>query len=305
MRNKQFKGHLAIIGANLIWGLYATVCKTLLLSSLLSSWALCGIKMIGGALLFWTIALVIPRRYVPQESVTKSDLAKLFLASMLINTGNQSCIILGLNYTSPLDSTVICSMAPIFTIALGWLLLKDKISFTKVLGIIIGFIGALLFVFIGAGDRHASNPLLGNILMIASQIFGALYLLMFTDVLGKYHVITLMKWLFLFSAIVLTPITASYIISTPWSLFTMTNWLQLAYIILLATGVAYFLLVVGQKSVSPSAIAIYNYIQPITATISSIIIGVAAITGQNILATMLCLIGVCIVTRKEKEKTQI
>jgi drug/metabolite transporter (DMT)-like permease len=128
---------------------------------------------------------------------------------------------------------------------------------------------------------------------------------MFTDVLGKYHVITLMKWLFLFSAIVLTPITASYIISTPWSLFTMTNWLQLAYIILLATGVAYFLLVVGQKSVSPSAIAIYNYIQPITATISSIIIGVAAITGQNILATMLCLIGVCIVTRKEKEKTQI
>ena len=65
MRNKQFKGHLAIIGANLIWGLYATVCKTLLLSSLLSSWALCGIKMIGGALLFWTIALVIPRRYVP------------------------------------------------------------------------------------------------------------------------------------------------------------------------------------------------------------------------------------------------
>ncbi len=299
MRNKQIEGHIALFGANLIWGLYATICKTLLIGCILSGWALCGIKMVGGCILFWAIAFIIPARYAPREKVSFSDLKKLFLASMLINTGNQSCIIMGLSYTSPLDGSVICSMAPIFTIVLGRILLKEKISATQTLGITIGFIGALLFVLTESGNRDASNPLLGNSLMIASQIFGALYLLLFTNVLSKYHVITLMKWLFLFSAIVMTPLTLPDMINTPWHLLSLTGWCQLGYIILFATGLAYLLLIIGQKRVTAPVVSMYNYMQPVVAAISSIIIGVATLTGQNIIATILCLTGVYIVSLKK------
>ncbi len=299
--------HLSIIGANLIWGLYATICKGFLCSGLVSSWALCGIKMIGGAILFWSLATVLPAGIAPKEHIKRHDLVRLFLASMLINAGSQSCIILGLDYTSPIDGTVICSMAPIFTLVLGLILLKQRINFIKASGVALGFIGAVLFVFPGIlGDNNTysieqqggDNPLLGNTLMIVSQICGALYLLLFTEVLSRYSAVTLIKWLFLFSAIVLAPVTAKDIYSSNWAMMNILDWLQLGYIIIFATGLAYFLLIIGQKQVSPTAIAMYNYVQPITATISSVIMGMAVITGQEQLATTLCLVGVYIVIKK-------
>lgn len=303
---KSFSSHLAVIGANLIWGLYATVCKGFLISGLVSGWALCGIKMIGGAILFWILAAIMPKSIAPKESVEPRDLLKIFFASMLINAGSQSCIILGLKYTSPVDATVICSMAPIFTVVLALLLLKQKISFVRSMGVFMGLAGALLFVFpvFSGGDAtvglaNGDNPLLGNALIVLSQIFGALYLLLFTDVLGRYSAMTLIKWLFLFSAVVMAPITAQDIIASNWEAMTLVSWLQLGYVVVMATGLAYLLLVVGQKNVSPTAISMYNYIQPIVATVSSIAVGVAVITSQDLLATALCLFGVYIVVVKE------
>lgn len=300
------KHHFSIIGANIIWGLYATVCKGFLLSGLISSFALCGIKMVGGALLFWILAALLPESVAPRETVARRDLWRLFLASMLINAGSQSCIIVGLGFTSPVDATVICSMAPIFTVALGIILLRRGISLLRTVGVALGFGGAVLFVLPGllegsmqADTVTASNPLLGNALIIASQIFGALYLLLFTDVLSRYGAITIIKWLFLFSAVVLLPFTANDMIHAQWGEMTVTAWLQLAYIIVFATGLAYLLLVIGQKKVSPTAIAMYNYLQPITATASSLALGLAVISGQQVLATAMCLIGVYLVIKME------
>jgi len=303
---KTLTSHIAIICANIIWGLYATICKGFLISGIISSWGLCGIKMIGGAILLWCIAALLPSSIAPRERIAYKDIPKLFLASMLINAGSQSCIIIGLNYTSPVDGTVICSMAPIFTVVLGILLLKQNISIVKSIGIALGFGGAILFVLPGLLygnpltdiDNNGNNPLLGNALIIASQIFGALYLLLFTNVLSRYSAVTLIKWLFLFSAVVLLPFTATDIYNVSWSSINIEEWLQLGYIIIFATGLAYLLLVVGQKGVSPTAISMYNYLQPITATISSIALGIATITGQQILATTLCLVGVYIVIKK-------
>lgn len=297
--------HIYVIGANLIWGLYATVCKSFLASALVSSWALCGLKMIGGTVLFWGISFLLPEKMLPKDRVERRDFVKLFCASMLINAGSQSCIILGLNHTSPVDGTVICSMAPIFTVVLAILLLGQSINFLKTIGVILGFTGAMLFVFPGLLDGsvmisnipNGDNPLLGNSLIIASQVFGALYLLLFTNILKRYSAVTVIKWLFLFSAIALAPITAYDIYNSNWIEMTVTNWLQLGYIIVLATGVAYFLLIIGQKQVSPTAIAMYNYVQPITAMVSSVTTGIAVINGQELLATLVCLIGVYFVIK--------
>lgn len=297
--------HLSIIAANVMWGLYATICKGFLGSGLIGSWALCGIKMIGGALLFWCASFLLPQSLAPKEHIERRDLLKLFFASMLINAGNQSCIILGLSYTSPVDATVICSMAPIFTVVLATLLLRQRVSMAKTVGVILGFTGAMLFVFPGIlwGDGSTlsygvgNNPLLGNTLIIISQICGALYLLLFTDVLSRYSAVTLIKWLFLFSAIVLAPLTVADIIHSNWAAMDTSTWLQLGYIIVFATGLAYFLLIIGQKHVSPEAIAMYNYMQPITATISSVMAGMAVVTGQQQIAMLLCLSGVYIVIK--------
>ncbi len=304
--NHRILSHAAVISANIIWGLYATICKDFLNSGQIGGWALCGLKMIGGALLFMLLWTILPTTITKKEKIANGDLLQLFIASLLINAGSQSCIILGLSHTSPIDGTVICSMAPIFTLLLATLLFRQRCDRWKMLGVTVGFAGALLFIFPGllhgqpmtAGRAAGDNPLLGNALIVLSQIFGALYLLLFTKVLSKYNALTIITILFLFSGIVMLPFTITDILALPWTTLTTSTYLQLGYIIIFATGIAYLLLVVGQQSVSPTTIAMYNYIQPITALVSSLAIGVAAITLENSLATILCLLGVYIVIRR-------
>ncbi len=306
VNKSQGLSHAAVVLANVIWGLYATVCKDFLIEGSVSGWALCGLKMIGGALLFALLWILLPSSVAPHERVSRHDLLQLFFASMLINAGSQSCIILGLGYTSPIDGTVICSMAPIFTIVMAFLIYRTRFSRQKILGVVMGFMGAILFIFptllTGHLDATAmptgSNPLLGNMLMVLSQVFGALYLLLFTKLFERYSAMTIITLLFVFSGIVMLPVTISHILAVDWSSLAPSSWLQLAYIIVFATVLAYLLLVIGQKRVSPTAISMYNYVQPITAMVSSVAIGVAALTMQNILATLLCLTGVYIVSRR-------
>ena len=303
---KKLLSHISIIAANLIWGLYATICKDFLYSGHVGSWALCGIKMMGGAVLLWGLSALLPASVAPREHVRTRDLPKLFLASMLINAGNQSCIIFGLKYTSPVSATVICSMAPIFTVVLAMLLYRQPLRPVKAIGVCIGFVGALLLavpdILTAGGTANTlmvgDKPLLGNALVIASQIFGALYLLLFTDLFTKYSAVTLVKWLFMLSALVLAPITAYDIIQTNWTTLSTSHWIQLGYIVVFATGIAYLLLIIGQKKVTATSIAMYNYVQPVTATISSVAIGIVTITTQDLLAVLLCLAGVYIVIRR-------
>jgi len=72
---------------------------------------------------------------------------------------------------------------------------------------------------------------------------------------------------------------------------------QVAYVVVFATFVAYFLIPVGQKRLRPTLVSMYNYVQPIIATIISIIIGLDVITWKKLVAMVLVFAGVWIVNQ--------
>lgn len=300
---EKIKGHSALIGANIIWGLYAPLGKDLLNAQVLPPLALAGIKIVGAALLFWILwgmaKIFKPTSLIATETIGRKDFTKLWIASAMIIAANQLFIILGLQYASPVDGTVLCGTTPFFTLLLAFLFLKQRIGWKSGLGTAAGFCGMLLFIFGGNSnaDMNVSNPLLGNSLFLLSQICGAIYLVFSGDILSKYSPFTLMKWMFLYSAIILLPLYGIEVLNINWKLLTTSMWVELGYIIVFATFLAYLLLPIGQKSVSPTAVAMYNYTQPIVTTIYALVFGIAVLTGQTIAATALVFIGMWLVNK--------
>jgi drug/metabolite transporter (DMT)-like permease len=124
-----------------------------------------------------------------------------------------------------------------------------------------------------------------------------MYLGIFKPLIAKYSAVTFMKWIFLFSALVAAPISMRGLIEVEWAAIPAQQYAELAYLIICATFITYFLIPIAQKRIRPTLVSMYSYVQPIIAIAVSIAIGMDALTWQKAFATVLVFSGVVIVSR--------
>lgn len=299
LSNQKYEGHLALLVANVSWGLMAPFLKDLLNGGIITPMALSGYRIIGGALLFWLIGMFVKPDKNACNSIERRDIVPLIIASLLVIGLNQVLIIVGMSLTSPVDASVVCSLTPIFTLIFGAILMGIAFTWSKALGVTIGLAGALIFVFTGQADAetYVSNPVLGDVACLMAQVFGALYLVCFTKLISKYSLITLMKWMFLISGIAVLPFSLPDMLAVDWSQVILMEYIDLIFIILFGTCLAYMLIPVAQRRVEPTIIAMYNYLQPVVAVVFSVIAGLATFSIANAIATAMVFVGVWIVNR--------
>ena len=299
LSNQKYEGHLALLVANVSWGLMAPFLKDLLNGGIITPMALSGYRIIGGALLFWLIGMFVKPDKNACNSIERRDIVPLIIASLLVIGLNQVLVIVGMSLTSPVDASVVCSLTPIFTLIFGAILMGIAFTWSKALGVTIGLAGALIFVFTGQADAETcvTNPVLGDVACLMAQVFGALYLVCFTKLISKYSLITLMKWMFLISGIAVLPFSLPDMLAVDWSQVILMEYIDLTFIILFGTCLAYMLIPVAQRRVEPTVIAMYNYLQPVVAVVFSVIAGLATFSITNAIATAMVFVGVWIVNR--------
>lgn len=295
-------GHMALIFCNVAWGVMSPFSKDVMNLGLISPWMLAGTRVVAGAAVFWLLYLLLPQKWIKHEKVDRKDMLQLFFAAMLCITLSTSLNIIGTNYTSPIEATVVCSTTPILTLIFSVLLIHEKMSWKRALGVCLGFAGALAFIFNGKTDMatHATNPMLGNTLCFVSQVCGALYLVLFGKVLKKYSAFTSMMWMFTWSAIVMIPFLISDFQQSNWADMPLHGWGDIAFIVLVCSVLCYILLPIGQKAVRPTAVAMYNYIRPVASAVLSALMGLAIVDWHTALYTLLIFSGVWLVSGGKK-----
>ena len=133
--------------------------------------------------------------------------------------------------------------------------------------------------------------------MFLNSLSFSLYLGIFKPVIQKYSVVTFMKWIFLFSAVMSLPMSFREVVSLSWTHIPAIQMWELGYLIVFSTFISYFLIPLGQKIIRPTLVSMYSYIQPIIATVISIIIGMDILTWQKVVAAAMVFGGVFIVSR--------
>ena len=298
MHSKIVKAHLSLFTAGCLWGLLAPIGKAAMDAGV-TSLSLASMRMIGAAICFWIASL-----FVPKEKVSKHDLLLLFWAGLLCIVFNLGVFTVGLSLTSPVDSTIITTTTPILTMLLAALFLKEPITIVKVSGVVIGAIGALMLILSNTGGSEIAGNIWGDIVCFIAQLSFALYLTLFKGLISRYNVFTLMKWMFTYSAVIIVFVSFRDFSGMAAQSFPFHVWLQVGYVVFFGTFVAYILVLVGQKTLRPTVVSSYNYIQPIVATIVAVYIGMGTFGWLKAFASLLIFTGVFVVT-KSKSREQM
>ena len=292
MHDRNFKGHAALFVAYIIFGLNIPIAKNILIHEEIgSAFALVFFRIGGAAVLFWTLSL-----FTKKESVPFGDKLLLFGASLFGISINQISFITGLSHTSPIDAAIIGTTAPIMTMVFAAFFLKEPITWKKTIGVMLGALGALLLIFNeNMTEQHQTN-MVGNLLCLLSILSFSIYLAAFKKVILKYSPVTLMKWMFLFASVCCLPFCWKSITTVQYSAIPINIYLQIIYVVALATFFSYLLLPIGQKFLRPTIVSMYNYIQPIVSSFVAVALGMDRFGWVKGSATALVFLGVYIVT---------
>lgn len=284
--------HLSIFGAAAIWGLMAPIGKAAMTSGI-TGLDMVTFRVAGGAICFWLASLFSVR-----EKVLPKDLLGLFFAAMFAIVCNQCCFTIGLSITSPINASIVTTSLPIVALVSSAIFLRERVTWKKVLGIALGVGGALMLVLgsAAAHDAKAGN-IWGDILCVCAQCSFAVYLALFKPLVSKYHTITCMKWMFLFSTMVILPFSFNSLAAIPVAEIQLVTWLESAFVVVGGTFVAYLLMMRAQKALRPTVVAMYNYVQPVTSAIVSVVAGLGIFGLTQTLAIALIVLGVYTVNK--------
>ncbi len=293
MKNRQvLLGHLALFTAYSIFGINIITTKDLTAGHLLSPMAIFCLRALGAGTIFWIISLLRPA-----EKVAPHDYPKILLASLLGFFLTQMTFLTASPIITPMGWSVVCSVTPIFTMFIAAIALKEPITGKKVSGVMLSFIGIVFLILTSktSSSGPEASSIWGYVLALLNGLGFALYLGIFRPLISRYSVVTFMKWIFLFAFLVSLPFSAGEILAFDFTAVSASFALELGYLIVFATFVAYFLIPVGQKCIRPTLVSMYSYLQPLFAITISIIIGMDTLTVPKILAAIAVFGGVLLV----------
>lgn len=292
MIKEKHRGILAAASANIIFGLNIPVTKSLM-SHWMTPLGYTISRMYFGTAVFWLIGL-----FLKKEKVTVKDLIIMMIGGLIGYPGTQFLFSQSMRYTTPVIFSLLMALTPVVALLLSALFLKETISNRKIAGIIISISGAA-FVILNSGKvSTGSNNSLGIIFVIACVFFYASYMVITRKISAKYNPLTIAKWMFLFSAVVLFPLSFSglqgqriYSDETNFRALSL-----LAYAFLFSTTLAFFFMPFALKRLEAGTVSIFMNLQPLVASVVAIAVGQDLFTWDKIAAAVLVLTGVYLVS---------
>ncbi len=291
-------GHLSGFLAAAIWGLMAPIGKDAMLHGI-SGLDMVFFRVAGAAISFWLASIFV------REKVPTKDIFKFAAAGFFAIVCNQCCFTVGLSITSPINTSIAATSLPIVALIFSAIFLHEKITAKKILGIAFGVSGALMLIMGSAAANNAkAGNIVGDLFCFTSQCSFAIYLAFFKNLVGKYSVITSMKWMFTFSALMIAPFTLGGVMEIPFSEISALTWAESSFVVFGGTFIAYILVAKAQKILRPTVVAMYNYVQPVTSTIVSVLTGLAIFGFNHALAILLIVLGVYTVNGAKNETSK-
>lgn len=289
------------------WGLMAPLGKDAM------THGITGIDMVtfrvtGGAILFWLTSLFMPKEHVPRK-----DLLMLIGAAVFGLVTNQCCYTIGLSITSPINASIVTTSMPIFAMILAAIILKEPITGKKALGVVFGCTGAVILIVTSAAAASSKvGDIRGDLLCMGAQLSFALYLSLFSKLIKRYSVITVNKWMFTYATILILPFTFNHVAGINFAAVPTSTWLETGFVVFFGTYISYILMMIGQHTLRPTVVSIYNYVQPLVSVTVSILTGIGVFKPSQGLAVILVCLGVWLVTKsksradmlKEQDATQ-
>ncbi len=279
---------MALLGTNIFFGINFTAVKYLFNSHLILPFALNWTRMLTTTALLWALYFFSSTK----ENIRPIDYIRLLICSLLGVVINQLLFIKGLSLTYSIHASLLMLVTPIFITVIAAVLLKERISVNKVLGLGLGITGATVLILAKKNAGTGADIVKGDLYVILNAIAYSFYFVLVQPLMKTYNALTVMRMLFSIGAIIALPFCWSEFTVIPWSQYTAIDFATLALICVCGTFFAYLFNIYGIKHLGPSISGSYIYTQPFFAAAIAFFILGETINLYKIISAILIFTGV-------------
>lgn len=246
---------------------------------------------------------LLPFFLILKEKMGKKDRKSIITISLLAAL-NPFLFFIGVKYTTAIIGQMIYTALPLITIILSYLFGQEIMTRKKILGVLIGLIGALIIVIhpaIEKGTNFANSSIIGGSIILCAVISFALYSILIKKY-QKDHSPLELNIYFMLTAITAQLFLLPIDLATGpawWHTISTSGILGLLYVGIIGTGIYYLLIQYALKTSSPLATSTILYLQPLFAIIWAGILLGEKLTSSLILGGILAFIGIGIVLSKQ------
>jgi len=288
--NKIALAHISLIFANLIYAINFTFAKDVMPDFIMPSGFI--LLRVVGAFFLFTLSYFL----FVNEKVERKDILLLAICGVFGVAINQLFFFEGLNLTTPINAAIVMTINPILVILLSFFIIKESITYRKILGVLIGLTGAAILILKGGSINFSSNHQTGNLFVFINASSYGLYLVLVKPLMQKYHFITVLFYVFGFGLLYVIPFGFNSLIDVKWAVIPTNIYLEIAFVVICTTFIAYLLNSLALKQLSPTTVSIYIYLQPVLAALFAIFWGADYLDIQKIIAALFIFLGVYLVS---------
>lgn len=270
----------------LSWGMAFVAIKYLLEIQKMSAMGLTALRYVPAAIIVLVIMLIFygPKRML---AVWKTEWRGISLYGLSGVLGYNLALNFGETKIAAGTASLIVGLSPIFTLIASNLVLKEKITARKLLGIMIAFIGLFAVVRWGTKDPINFNYLWGVLITLGAPLSWAVY-----TIVGKPLVSREDPNLVTMSAILWGSLPLFFFIPENTFSLTAPAWGALAFLTLLCTIFGFLVWSWALKHTEAARLGAVVYLIPLVTVISSVFLLGEKITLGLVIGGLILIGGV-------------
>lgn len=296
MKQNLLKVHAALLLVNIIYAASYTISKELMPGYFKPSGLILLRVASALALLFIYFRLGINEKIKEKRHFVHLALCGFFGVAL-----NMLMFFEGLARTSPINASLIMVTTPMLVILIGFMMKLEKVTPSRILGILIGTGGAFMLIA-SKGTANGNNPQamgnwLGDLFIFINAASYAVYLVIVRPLMKIYNPVTVMLWSFSFGILFVMPFGFNELMQANWHALTPSLWGAVLFTLIATTFIAYILNAWALQSVSSSVVGSYVYLQPVLGTAIAVFFGNYPLHWQHFIYAALIFTGVFLVSK--------
>jgi len=285
----------ALLVVVFIWGANFVVMKGVFNENGLAPLAFNAIRLTLAAILL----LLILFAKEGWQSLPRRDWLELAGLGILGNALYQIPFILGLELTTPENSSLLIATIPVWAALLARILGWERISGRIWTGIFLSFAGVLLVTLSASQQPHTLNrtSVWGDLLTLVAAICWSGYTVLSKDVLIKYSPLRVSALTLCVGVLGLWIVAWPSVLATQWQSISSWDWAAIVYSGALSIALCYVIWAAGVKYVGAARTAVYNNLVPVVTFMASYVAFQQPIAHLQIVGGAVVLAGVWLTVR--------
>ena len=248
------------------------------------------------------VAVILKR----DRGIPRHEMGRVALASFVGFGVSLLAQFAGTKLSTAAAGALITSATPAFIVVFAWLLLREAASGRQWIGLGLATVGVLIVSL--AGNQpvtdEATNPVLGNVLLIVAAVSWALYSVLVKILTRKSSALTVTMAITAFGIPIVAPVAAIELQTQTIGLITPAVLAGILYIGIGSTAIAFFLWNKSFELLDAASASLFFFAQPVVGTLLSAIFRRQQLGASFFIGGALILIGALLGILSPRESIQ-